>query len=51
MSAKLRKINQWAREMRNQVVLKELWKIYSAKLVGHFRYYEMSYNSKLPIAF
>jgi hypothetical protein len=51
MRAKLRKVNQWAREMRNQVELKELWKICGAKLLGYFRYYGVSYNSKRPIAF
>ena len=46
MRGKLKKVNQWAREMRNQVELKEMWQVCCAKLLGHIRYYGVSYNSK-----
>ena len=46
MRAKLKKVNQWARETRSRVELKEMWKTCCAKLRGHIRYYGVSYNDK-----
>jgi group II intron reverse transcriptase/maturase len=46
MRAKLKKVNQWARETRSRVELKEMWKTCCAKLRGHIRYYGVSYNYK-----
>lgn len=42
--AKLKKVNQWAREMRNKVELGDMWKACCAKLRGHILYYGVSYN-------
>ena len=44
MRSKLKKVNQWARSMRNKVELKEMWKICCSKLSGHIRYYGVSNN-------
>ena len=44
MRIKLKKVNEWARQMRNQKPLKEIWKIFKAKLRGHVQYYGVSHN-------
>jgi len=44
MRAKLKKVNQWARETRNRVELMEMWKTCCSKLRGHIQYYGVSYN-------
>lgn len=46
MRAKLKKVNQWAREMRSRVELRAMWEICCAKLRGHIQYYGVSYNSR-----
>lgn len=46
MRAKLKKVNQWAREIRSRVELKTMWKIAIAKLRGHMLYYGVSFNFK-----
>ena len=46
MRIKLKKVNEWARQMRNQKPLKEIWKIFKAKLRGHVQYYGVSYQMK-----
>jgi RNA-directed DNA polymerase len=51
MRAKLKKVNQWARETRSRVELKEMWKTCCSKLRGHIRYYGVSYNFKQIEAF
>jgi group II intron reverse transcriptase/maturase len=43
---KLKEMNQWLREIRNQIPIREWWTILKAKLVGHFRYYGISGNSR-----
>lgn len=43
--AKLKKVNQWAREAR-KLKVKEMWKVCCAKLTGHINYYGVSFNSK-----
>jgi group II intron reverse transcriptase/maturase len=42
---KLKRVNQWARMIRNRCKLKEIWKTYGAKLEGHIQYYGVSFNS------
>lgn len=37
-------INQWLKAIRNTVKLKEWWRIFRMKLVGHYRYYGISGN-------
>ncbi len=43
-SAKCKEMNSWLKAIRNQVKLKEWWKILTAKLRGHFQYYGVSEN-------
>jgi group II intron reverse transcriptase/maturase len=44
MRAKLKKVNEWARKVRNQKPLKEIWKMLRVKLRGHIQYYGVSHN-------
>lgn len=41
---KLKKMNKWARDIRNRIPLKQIAKIASAKLRGHIQYYGVSHN-------
>jgi group II intron reverse transcriptase/maturase len=43
--AKLKKVAEWARRIRNQYPLREIWKVFRAKLRGHVQYYGVSHNS------
>jgi group II intron reverse transcriptase/maturase len=42
--AKLKKVNEWARTIRNKMSLKEIMKIVAAKMRGHIQYYGVSHN-------
>lgn len=42
--AKLKKVNDWARKIRNQYRLRDIWKKFCVKLEGHIRYYGISSN-------
>jgi RNA-directed DNA polymerase len=42
---KLVKVREWIKCNRNKAKLKELWKIFQAKLRGHIQYYGVSFNS------
>lgn len=44
--AKLKKVNEWARQIRNERPLKEIWKTLKAKLRGHVQYYGVSHNAE-----
>jgi RNA-directed DNA polymerase len=44
MRAKLKKVNQWAKDIRNQYKLKIIWKKLCIKLEGHIQYYGVSFN-------
>jgi len=46
MIAKLKKVGQWAKEERNKMPLKELWKRFCSKIRGHVQYYGVSHNAK-----
>jgi group II intron reverse transcriptase/maturase len=46
LNAKLKKMNEWARKIRNTKPLKEIWEILKAKLRGHIQYYGVSHNAK-----
>ena len=43
--SKLKKVNDWARKMRNRAPLKKVWKAFCSKLRGHVQYYGVSFNS------
>ena len=45
LRAKLKKVNVWARSIRNKLPLKQLMKVASSKLRGHIQYYGVSHNS------
>jgi RNA-directed DNA polymerase len=48
--SKLKKVNEWARTIRNKTSLKEIMKIAAAKTRGHIQYYGVSHNfSKVNI--
>lgn len=44
--AKLKKVNEWARQVRNKRPLKEIWKTLKAKLRGHIQYYGIPHNAE-----
>lgn len=44
MTAKLKEMNSWLKAIRNQVAVKEWWKVLKAKLRGHYQYYGVSGN-------
>jgi RNA-directed DNA polymerase len=46
LRSKLKKVNIWARDIRNRKTLGEIWRIFRAKLRGHIQYYGVSFNSK-----
>lgn len=41
---KLKEMNQWMKDVRNLVELKEWWQVLRLKLTGHYRYYGISGN-------
>lgn len=41
---KLKAMNSWLKEIRNQISLKEWWQTLRRKLIGHYRYYGISGN-------
>lgn len=45
--SKLKRVNEWAREIRNKAPLKEIWRTFCAKIRGHAQYYGVSYNGKM----
>ncbi len=49
--AKLKKVNNWGRMIRNQFKLKEIWKRFCIKLAGHIQYYGVPFNAKRVRAF
>lgn len=42
--AKLKKVNEWARDIRNKMPLREIMKKAAAKIRGHIQYYGVSHN-------
>ena len=42
---KLGKVTVWAKKVRNMYPLKQIWRIFTAKLRGHIQYYGVSFNS------
>jgi len=49
--AKLKRVNLWAKEVRNRAKLGEIWKTFCAKLRGHVQYYGVSFNYKMVANF
>jgi len=45
LRAKLKRVNDWARQVRNKYTLKEMWDIFCSKIRGHIQYYGVSFNS------
>jgi RNA-directed DNA polymerase len=41
---KLKRVNEWAKQVRNKKPLREIWRIFKAKLRGHIQYYGVSHN-------
>ncbi len=46
MRAKLKNVGEWGRKVRNQYRLKQIWGAFCSKLVGHIRYFGVSFNTK-----
>jgi hypothetical protein len=46
MSAKLKKVKQWAMKVKNSYTLKEIWNLFCSKLRGHIQYYGVSHNGR-----
>jgi len=45
-SESLKHINEWLKRIRNRQKAKDIWKVLSAKLRGHYNYYGVSGNSR-----
>jgi len=45
LRSKLKKVNIWLRENRNEMKFKTLWKRFCQKLMGHNQYYGVSHNT------
>jgi len=41
---RIKELNQWLKDVRNQVELKQWWEVLRLKLIAHFRYYGISGN-------
>jgi len=46
MKTKLKKMNEWAKQVRKEKPLKEIWQIFKSKLRGHVQYYGVSHNAE-----
>jgi group II intron reverse transcriptase/maturase len=46
LKEKLKNLNLWMKAVRSQAPLKEWWPVLKAKLLGHYRYYGVSGNSR-----
>lgn len=44
LRSKLKKVNEWARTIKNKMPLKQIMKIASAKARGHIQYYGVTHN-------
>ncbi len=43
---KLKAMNQWLKEIRNEIPLEVWWRTLKQKLIGHYRYYGLSGNAE-----
>jgi len=48
---RIKELNQWLKEIRNMIKLKEWWEVLRAKLLGHYHYYGLSGNMPKMKAF
>jgi RNA-directed DNA polymerase len=46
MRIKLKKVNEWSKQIRNERPMNEIWIIFKAKLRGHVQYYGVSHNTE-----
>jgi RNA-directed DNA polymerase len=46
MKAKLNKVKEWIKEIKDRKRLSQIWKTFIAKLRGHINYYGVSHNSE-----
>jgi group II intron reverse transcriptase/maturase len=46
LRGKLKRVSEWARRVRNVLPLKQIWRVFGAKLRGHIQYYGVSFNGK-----
>ncbi len=46
MRAKLNKVKEWIKELRNREPLRKIWRTFTAKLRGHINYYGVSHNAE-----
>jgi RNA-directed DNA polymerase len=46
MRAKLKKVKEWIKAIKNTQTLKQIWKTFVAKLRGHINYYGVSHNAE-----
>jgi len=46
LRAKLKRVGEWAKRVRNVLPLKQIWALFRAKLRGHIQYYGVSHNGK-----
>jgi group II intron reverse transcriptase/maturase len=44
MRTKLKNVSEWIKKIKNSKTLKEIWKVFVAKLRGHINYYGVSHN-------
>lgn len=49
--SKLNNVTAWAKKVRNNIPLGEIWKTFCAKLRGHVQYYGVSFNIKMVAKF
>ena len=45
LTMKLKRVNEWAKQIRNMQPLKQIWKTLKAKMRGHVQYYGVSHNA------
>lgn len=46
MRSKLKKVNAWAKAVRNEHEILTIWSLFCKKIGGHIRYYGVSFNSE-----
>ena len=46
LRVKLNRVSQWSRMVRNQYRLGEIWRMFRGKLIGHIRYYGVTFNGR-----
>jgi RNA-directed DNA polymerase len=46
MRAKIKKVKEWIKTIKNTQTLKQIWKTFVAKLRGHINYYGVSHNAE-----